>query len=258
LYFPGGWYLDDLMDKLGFEGFDGLKAMFADGLPKIYDVWKGKYRELEAVPTTPPEFIPAFKIFWLGSKLVHTDVPEFGKCFEHTQQRFEEWVQSSNLALRKNFIKKYSSETYKLIRAYEVGVKCSFEFTFQILRQNLSKEIRSTVLVELIMDLYAVGVGLCNDLLGLKRDIKYAGSNNYVIRVAKEQNLEEAVRVTLFTIQHHLNDLQVALDLLAETYPEDESVCSFITALSNCCNGQIVFHCETKRYGAVSMNIQTG
>jgi hypothetical protein len=47
------------MDELGFKGFDGLKVMFDEGIPKILDLWRGKYKSLEDVPTTPPELIPA-------------------------------------------------------------------------------------------------------------------------------------------------------------------------------------------------------
>jgi hypothetical protein len=209
------------MDKLGFNNHPGIRAMFEEGLPKIYDVWKGKYKKFEDLPTTPEEFIPAYKIFWLGSELVHTEVPDFGKNFYYTELGFEDWFQSSNLALQQGFKEKYSAEAYKLIRAYDVGVICFIEFAFQILDIRIEKKIRNTVLFRLILDLHSIGIGLTNDLLGLKRDIKYSGSNDYVIRVANESNLEDAVAKTLKNIVEHALDLRAALDFRLLTQRTD-------------------------------------
>jgi hypothetical protein len=94
-------------------------------------------------------------------------------------------------------------------------------------------------------------MGLINDVLDIKRDIKYSKRNNYLLRIANETSLELAVEKTVKVVTDHARDLQAVLDLFATSNFDDPNAVDFVTSIENTWNGQIKLKDVMERYGNV-------
>ncbi len=144
---------------MSFDGHDGIREKYEEALPHVYDIWKGKYENLKDLPKCPAEFIPGYKIFWLGSQLVHSEIPEFGANFKYTEKCFENWFQGSILTMEKGFEVSCSAEGCKLILVYDAGILCFQDFTIQILNIRLSEKIRDSGLFPSYTQCLRIGNG---------------------------------------------------------------------------------------------------
>jgi hypothetical protein len=253
-------YMDDIFDRSrNFGGFSlsGTGKLSNRLIDHALRVFNGEFSSLSDIPVLIPALDPVLRLGFVSYEYAAKVIPNFGDTNSYLRKAFCRNAETGLLMKEKSFGDMYSDETYRMLRARDVGFHTALEMILLIRGVQLPKRVRKSVLFNVILDNAAGSLGLINDLLSLRKEIGEDAVDNLVLRKVQREKISLAVafaQVNELAVRQ-MSDVALACKKFAAKFPEDDAVPLFIDVVESILNGHVYFAVFGKRYGDITIRI---